>query len=221
MKRVGLPIVVFSVFSLLVMASSLARAQVFLDIYGGTVQPADQNLKVKTGTARDSESVSYKPSFTLGGRVGAWGEATGVSWFGMAIDTSYFRQKADDSVAGTKWDINVFPVTLLLLFRYPGDTFRPYVGVGGGLFISYVDENIDLSAVGGPSNGDFKDTEFDVGFDGRAGLNVLVSKHVALFAEGRFTYFRPSYDDKISGSTTRVSTESEVYHLLAGISYNF
>ena len=218
MKYVRLLVVAFSAVSLLVMPSGFAAAEVFLDFYGGASFPEDESVKVEALGAFESKRVTYDTSFTLGARATAWGEHVGFDWLGMAVDISYFAQKTDNSAAGSKTEIMVFPLTLLLMFRYPGEVVRPYVGIGGGLFISSLEQDVDLSFAGVSGSGTVKDIQADVGFDARAGLAVKVHEKVSIFGEGRYTSFRPAYSDEINGVKVGVKTDSEVFHLLGGIS---
>ena len=178
-------------------------------------------MRVEASGLHDTKNVSYDTSFTLGGRVGAWGEEVDLNWLGMAVDISYFKTKADDSLPGFEPDTDVLPITLLLMFRYPGKRVRPYAGIGGGLFISRLEQNVDLSFTGVSNTGSVKDTQADLGFDGRAGLAVKVHEKFSVFGEGRYTYFSPEYTDKIDGVKVKVDSDSQVFHFLAGVSLHF
>ena len=112
-------------------------------------------------------------------------------------------------------------MTILLMFRYPGKKVQPYAGVGGGLFLSQLENDADFSQIGISSTGSFKDTQADLGFDARAGLAVRVSKKISIFAEGRYAYTSPEYEDKIDGEKVTLSTDVESIQALAGISFHF
>lgn len=61
-----------------------------------------------------------------------------------------------------------------LVYRYPGEVFQPYAGVGAGVFFARG------SNVGG------SDSSISPGLNVQAGLRVMVTKQVALFGEYKF-----------------------------------
>ena len=226
MKRVKPFFIAILVFSIMSMASSLANAEVYADIYGGVALPLGGDVTV-TGssgglTAKTTGEVDYKDSFTVGGRVGFWYTETtpSMSYVGAALDVSYFKTEAYDF--GT--DIYVVPISLLIMLRHPGETFQPYLGLGGGIFVSYVQQDVDLSSIGAGTL-TLCDTSVDPGFDARAGLAIKVHESFAVFGEGRYTYFNPKYKDTkmVLGVPVNVEAETHVnvFYFLAGISYRF
>ena len=122
---------------------------------------------------------------------------------------------------GNQTEIKTLPVTVLLMFRYPGEKVQPYAGIGGGVFLSQLKGDADLGSVGGSGGGSFKDYQADAGFDARAGLAVKVNEKISIFAEGRYVYFNPKYEDKINGQKVTVETDAEAIQALAGISFHF
>ncbi|MEJ2430041.1 MAG: outer membrane beta-barrel protein [Deltaproteobacteria bacterium] len=190
----------------------------FVDLYFGGVMPADSDVDAKAKpygvTITDSaNNVDYDNTHTFGGRAGGW--APELSWIGMALDFSYFKMKAEGI------DTKVFPLSLLLMLRYPGHRLQPYMGVGPGLFLS--DAKIDMELSGQDKT--FSDTAVDIGLDTRAGLAWRLFKSFAVFGEYRFTYFEGNYDDKVSSGGTKievkVDTKNYVHHFLIGVSYRF
>lgn len=221
MKCIKLLAVFCVAVSLITAGGSPAAAQPFLDLYGGAVFPRLPDTEVKTSTGKEENSVDMKSSFVLGARAGYWGTEVGLDWFGMGVDVSYWQSKARDAVLGSKPEVKTLPVTVLLMFRYPGEKVQPYAGVGGGLFLSKMENDLDLSLLGGSGSGSFKDYQADVGFDARGGLAVTVNKKISLFAEGRYVYFSPHYKDKIDGEKVTVSSDVRAIQALAGISFRF
>jgi hypothetical protein len=51
---------------------------------------------------------------------------------------------------------------------------------------------------------------FDVGFDGRAGLAIQLSRSFALFGEYRYTYVEPHFEDEIDVASAPFSFETDV-----------
>jgi opacity protein-like surface antigen len=186
-----------------------ARAETFVDLYGGGAFPVDSDTTIRgPGYVLIGES-PYKDSFVVGGRVGYYFEA-GAPWLGLALDVSYF--KADIAVPnGARND--VVPTSLLLLLRaplaasreFPRGRLQPYVGMGPSVVYS-------RSKAGAAS-----DTSVDVGFDFRLGLTWMVTRTIGLFGEYRFSYVQPDYD--LNGET--VEPEFAVNHLAAGVTFRF
>jgi opacity protein-like surface antigen len=223
MKRAKPLFIAILVLSLTGMASSLATAENFVDIYGGVAIPADENVTVHGSqggvTLKTTELVSFDEAFTVGGRVGFWYTEANPSmdYIGFALDVSYFKTEAADDF-GT--DIDVVPITGLIMLRHPGDTFQPYLGIGGGLFISHIKQEVDLSVFGAGTK-TASDTSLDPGFDARAGLGIKVHKNITVFGEGRYTYFEAKYKDTVSDVRVKVETDSNVFYFLGGISFRF
>jgi opacity protein-like surface antigen len=185
------------------------------------VFPRALDTEAKASTGREKNTVGVKDSFVLGGRVGSWGTEVGLGWFGMAVDVSYTQSETKESFLGTKPETKILPVTVLFMFRYPGEKVQPYAGIGGGVFLSQLKSDVDLSSLGGSGGGSFKDYQVDAGFDARAGLAVKVHKKISIFVEGRYVYFSPKYKDKVNGQKVTVETDAEAIQALAGISFRF
>lgn len=192
-----------------VSAPGPARAEAFLDLYGGGAFPVDTDTTIRgPGFGIIGES-PYKDSFVFGGRAGFYFEA-GAPWLGLALDVSYF--KADIDVPdGAKND--VVPTSLLLMLRaplaaspeFPRGRLQPYFGIGPSLVYSRSEA------------GTSRDTSFDVGLDSRLGLAWMLTRTIGLFGEYRFSYVQPDYD--LNGE--KVEPEFAVHHLAAGLTFRF
>lgn len=190
----------------------------FLDIFGGISISKDSDVDAKAYpfgvTIKDSaKNVDYDNTYTLGGRLGYWNPE--VQGIGIALDVSYFKLETGGI------DTKVFPVSPLVMIRYPGEKLQPYLGIGPGIF--FTDTEIDIQLGGQKKN--FSDTSVDVGLDTRAGLAWRLFKRFAIFGEYRFTYYEADYKDKISSGVTNtkveIETENKVHHFLFGLSYRF
>ncbi len=192
-----------------VSAPGPARAETFLDLYGGGAFPVKTDTTISgPGFVIIGES-PYQDSFVVGGRAGYYFEPA-VPWLGLALDVSYF--KADIDVPdGAKND--VVPTSLLLLLRtplaaspaFPRGRLQPYAGIG--LSLVYSRSEVGTS----------RDTSFDVGFDSRLGLAWMLTRTIGLFGEYRFSYVQPDYD--LNGE--HVEPEFAVHHLAAGVTFRF
>jgi hypothetical protein len=196
-------------FLLLALAST-ASAEWFLDGYVGASLTHKNDLTFEAFGTEIERDAEFRSSAIFGVRGGKW--LDGLRWLGLALDLSYFRPSAD---------IQVFPITALVLARYgflPDDEFREgrlhvYGGLGGGLFISNLDGFL------GRFEG--SDTSVDVGLDTRLGVSYRVESNWAIFAEYRFTHVSPSLDIDAFNRATPADTTFNTSHFLLGLSYRF
>jgi hypothetical protein len=200
-----------------------AHGHYFFDIYGGVSLTADNTVHgedlafMPTETA--SRSVSYDPSFAVGGRVGWWF----AEYAGAALDAGYFRADSQDV------ETSVVSLSLLFMARMHflkdeetgRSRLQPYLAVGPGFFGTgqYVDFRPDITESLDVNGG-------GIGLDARLGLRWLFSERVGLFTEYRLTHFRNRTDDKYNGlfyatTTQRVNSTMTTHHALAGFSFAF
>jgi opacity protein-like surface antigen len=190
----------------------------FTEVYFGGGIPQDGDVDGEASpfgvTIEDSaNNVDYDNTFVVGGRAGYW--SPHLRWAGFAVDVSYFQLDADSI------ETRVFPVSGLAMFRYPGATLQPYIGIGPALFITDVEVDIELSGQAET----FSESRVDIGLDSRAGLAWKVYKHIAVFSEYRFTYYQAEYKESVRSGGTKthveIETDNKVHHILLGVSYRF
>ena len=124
-------------------------------------------------------------------------------------------------------DVDLFPISLLLMLRTklftgpfgPRLGVQPYVGLGLGLFLSWVDDALTIG-IGGIEES-VEDTSFHPGLDTPAGLRFHLTRSLALFAEYRFTYYEPDFDDDLFGDSTEIESEFATHHAIAGLGFQF
>ena len=199
-----------SLLVVLLALAATASAESFLDGYVGASLTHKNDFTFDAFGVEQERDAEYKSSAIFGVRGGTWLE--GLRWLGVALDLSYFRPSAD---------IQVFPITALVMARYgflPDDEFKEgrlhvYAGLGGGIFISNVDGFI------GRFEG--SDTSVDFGLDTRLGVSYRVESNWAIFAEYRFTHVSPSFDINAFDSRTSADTTFNTSHFLLGLSYRF
>jgi len=213
----------------LLILPTLARAEWFLDVYGGESATRGANVNAEatyynifgSSSQNHTEKVDLDSSFTMGGRLGYWSEK--LPWLGVSLDLSYFKAE------GEKAEFDVVPLSLLLMLRWPlfkSENFpkgklQPYAGVGPGYCFtdSRVNFRPTLQDSASGSSG-------EIGFDVRTGLAWQFHKHWAIFGEYRYSDVKIDFRQEdflaiISGSEESIKTHLKTNHYLAGISYRF
>jgi opacity protein-like surface antigen len=202
-------LVLSSMLAVLVLASP-AAAEWFADAYIGAALTSKDDITFTTFNVERTQDANYKSSAVWGLRFGKWLDT--LPWLGLAVDGSYFR--------ATK-DLQVFPLTALLMVRYgflKDEEFKegrlqPYAALGGGLFISNVDGTLGFLKA--------SDTSVDMGLDTRVGIAYRFEGNWAAFLEYRFTHVSPTYDVQPFGGRTPADTTLNTNHFLLGLSYRF
>jgi len=170
-------------------------------------------LKNVQGTGNFSGA--FAPDFDLknavvyGGKLGYFPGGGGV---GIEVDafTSNPHIKSLDDAPGIH--MRVTNVGLNMIFRYPGQTFQPYVGIGGAALIAHI----------GSSPGNQSQSDSDVGFGVNllAGLRAFVTPYVAVFTEYKFTQGTLVFDQAFPpGGGFRGDYRAQ--HVVFGVSYHF
>lgn len=214
-----------------------AGAEAFFDLYGGVSLREESNASAQKFfpfTSPQPSPVSLTKRFdfgtsgTFGLRGGYWIER--FPWLGGAVDLSFFQRRAEGA------DIDLVPLSLLLMLRYPLLTsealskgkLQPYIGIGPSFFYSH--GSMDFSSpLGHVTHGNFFT---DVGLDLRAGTSWKFSPNVALFVEYRFTHVNLDYtkedctpkfifcsDDAATVVEHAIKIKLETHHLLMGIRF--
>lgn len=166
------------------------------------------------GTLNDPDNVrsdlGLKNSLMYGAKLGHYFD--NLKYFGVETEvytlTPHIKQQAVayDGIPGgtlqgshlrvTTWAANA-------VYRYPGEVFQPYAGVGLGMYFAHASN----AAVSGSS--------ISPGLNVQAGLRVLVTKQVALFGEYKFNSTQMHFKD---------TDESEQYKaslFVFGVGYHF
>lgn len=213
----------FAVLTICLALSAPAAAEGFIDIYTGGAFTENDRVSTPGLLGSSRRTIDFDESALLGIRGGAWGEGR-LPFIGGAIDISGFSPDLDGR-AGSG-DLAVIPHSLLILFRIPlvtSDEFptgqiHPYAGVGPSLVVSRLDIDAGSSLASALGlGGGIDDTEVDLGVDARGGLDVLLTRHFGLFAEYRFTHFRPTYSD----GGRRLSLDLDTHFIQGGLTFRF
>ena len=215
-----------------------ANAEFMSAFSAGYNVTTDEELTINTGTIDEYlTQYDFDNSFIIGYRIGYWLES--VPAMGFAIDASYFRPEPDfafiyrgrnnpppdpdpsDPVISVREEgkLDIIPITLNLMFRiplgideiYPNGRYQPYVAIGPGLFLSWIDtQNID-------------DSDAQFGWDARVGFNYMVAHNIGIFAEYRYTDSKFTFDEAIGigGNRNEFEIDLQTNHYTLGISYFF
>jgi hypothetical protein len=214
-----------------------ATAQGFLDVYGGAAFTSNDELVTRIGGSSIHDDVEFDPSAEIGIRGGMW--FPDLPWLGIASDLSYFKldgpsSAVHHSVGGVpvrtrdNVEVDLFPISILLMLRTklymipwgPRLGLQPYVGLGPGLFVSWVHDGAFTIGIGANQES-IDETSYEVGLDSRVGLRLHLNRSVSLFAEYRFTYYEPEFDDDVLGNDVDVESQIATHHVIGGIGFQF
>lgn len=208
------------------LVTTAIRGQGFLDLYGGASYTQSTDVDADDFTffppLSAEADLEFDTSLSLGLRIGSYLPA--VPWLGFAFDMSYFAAEGDELERN-----DVFPFSTLIMVRFPVlrsrrhpfGQIQPYLAVGPSLF--YWDAKLDLR----PEIPEkISDNYVDIGVDARAGIAWEFARHLAVFAEYRFTYFEQDLEDGIDTCCYRVVLSTAdmdilTHHLLVGLSLRF
>ena len=197
-------------------AFEAARAEGFVDVRVGPAFTQDATAKIDVAGFSLSRSIDFEDSVSAGVRGGYW--LRPVPWLGFALDVSYFA--ADENVASAPLQIDVVPISALLMLRapllkdrdFPQGRVQPYAGVGPGAFVTIAKEgttNLSTASV-------------DPGLDVRGGINFQILKWLAVFAEYRFTRYEASLDGGDLGLLNiDIDVDLETHHVAGGVGFHF
>jgi opacity protein-like surface antigen len=186
-----------------------ARAEWFIDFYGGVVFPQDADLDIDGFTV--TNAFKFDTEATGGGRFGLWLNDLGLPWLGVALDASYFAPAAAGSGGAVR--LEIVPISTLAMFRlplaasrdFPDGRVQPYLAGGPGLFVTRVKVNV-------PGIGEqHSETRAELGADVRGGIAFMLTPAIGLFAEGRYTFFQTDSDGG------RIELDIGTVHVVGGV----
>jgi outer membrane protein W len=102
-------------------------------------------------------------------------------------------------------NLRVVVTAFNLIARYPGKTFQPYIGVGGGAFYFT------------SSNGSFQGNQWTPGLNLQAGLKAFLTEEWGLFGEAKYNYASLTNFD----STFGLSAQYNAFNFVGGFAYRF
>jgi opacity protein-like surface antigen len=203
---------IVGVACILFVATVDVRAEVFVDIYAGNAKTdkGTADITGNLGGLGASGDVEYDSSFTVGGRVGGWiGK-----YFGVGLDVFHFESNPKNS--SIEQGNLAFALDLMARFPFlvnaemPHGRLQPYVTVGPAIFVS----NLDV-----PGFSEGRSTS--LGFKGGAGLKFLITQHIGLFGEYRYTYFKSTHDFEIGSVSGEMTQRIGTHHFVGGLAIHF
>jgi opacity protein-like surface antigen len=192
------------------MASS-AIAEWYVAAQGG-VNFADRLKNIQgTGTLQTLQAPDFdlKNAVMYGGKLGYF---PGNGAVGIEVDAFHSNPHIKSLQASPGIHMRVTNVGLNVLFRYPGQTFQPYVGLGGAALIAHIAES--------PANMSSSDSDVGFGVNLIAGMRTFITPYVALFTEYKFTQGTLIFDRAFPPGGG-FSGDYRAQHLVFGISYHF
>jgi opacity protein-like surface antigen len=132
--------------------------------------------------------------------------------FGIELDASNSTPHIKNLGDAPGIHMRVTNVGVNLLLRYPGQTFQPYVGLGGGALIAHIDDS--------PANGSVSDSDVAAAFNALTGIRAFVTPYVAVFSEYKYTQGTLVFDRAFPPGGG-FSGDYRAQQLVVGVSYHF
>lgn len=221
-----------------------ASAEWFGDLYVGSAFTQNHDVTARFTFAGNSTDVNgrdlyFDTSLMGGGRFGYWFDA--LSFLGLGLDVSHFEpnigtQMASFTVNGVsggsgqvdKIGLSVTDIAFDLMLRWPGllaserfpkGRLQPYLTAGPAIFIATAKDSDNFGVPGGQSS-----TRTSVGVQAGTGVTWMMTPHIGIFGEYRFTHFSPQFGFDVATpgfSKTTVETDVNTHHVLFGLSIRF
>jgi hypothetical protein len=153
-----------------------------------TSQPTIKNQTVST-----SQELTYLPFNP---------QAPGIC---IPFNTCQAQTTTKGTLALSESSMRLITIAFNVVARYPGTTFQPYAGVGGGAFYF-------------SSSGQIDGRQVVPGLNAQLGLKMLATEEWGLFVEGKYNYATIT---NLDPSGYGLSGTYSAFNLLAGIAYHF
>ena len=190
-----------------------AQGEIYFGGMGGINFPNDLSSVQSSGEFPDNPI----PNFELGTAPMAGGKLgfylPDYQWVGFEIEGFWTAPEFTPWVnRGVNADLQVVTLGLNVLFRYPGETFQPYLGAGAGIFWGEIISDLPGPALG--SNG-------KPGFNLLGGFRGFFTDSLAGFIEYKFNYVEFDFRTTIFGLSHGFKSTYSANMIAAGLSYHF
>lgn len=179
-------------------------------------------------------NISLKNSAIFGGKAGYFFKDEGFSWLGVELESFTSQPTIKQQTMTTTLDATYVPgspstlnpatsirqsgtlqlqessmrlitVVFNVVARYPGTTFQPYAGIGGGGFYF-------------SSSGQIDGRQVVPGLNAQLGLKVLATEEWGFFLEGKYNYATIT---NLDPSGNGLSGVYSAFNAIAGVAYHF
>jgi opacity protein-like surface antigen len=206
-----LAVLLMSVLFVLV-SVGVSSAEPFADLYLGAAFPHGVDFTVTAAGTRFADTANLPTSFTAGGRLGYWFGTPG--WFGVALDASFFKSDSDTTEIAVS-GLLMLRAPLMTSADFPHGRLQPYIGAGPAGFITRETGTREIAA-------DVPSVTFaHVGLDVRGGITYMITKHIGLFTEYRYTQADTHAHQTVDGIDATAEFKLNTHHALGGVSFRF
>lgn len=195
--------------------SEIASAEMYIAGQVGYAMPSDLSNIKGTGSSSgiSSSDLALKDNIAYGLKVGGYFPGA-LKWLGIELEGFYnqpdiksqtvtFTPGGLRTVNGTTMRVAHFAANALL--RYPGETFQPYIGVGGGANVAGISENSTFSG----------EATVAPALNVLGGLRIFLTERLALF--GEFKYNQSTF--KFSDNEFDAKYQTKMF--MGGLSFHF
>jgi opacity protein-like surface antigen len=170
---------------------SPAAAEMYIAGQVGYAMPSKLSDIEGTGLLSGTtlSDLSLKNNVAYGLKIGGYFPSA-LNWLGLEFEGFYNQPDIKSQAATASSSSGVlsgqFDATRLrvahfavnVLARYPGTTFQPYIGIGGGGNVAGLDENLN--------NGTADDIAIAPSLNALAGVRIFLTEHIAVFGEYKY-----------------------------------
>lgn len=219
----------FAITVLAIMSPSAVQAESYVAGQFGLTFPQSLSGGVTTQEGIGGLDISDQPlkrSVNIGAKLGHY--FSRARWIGVETGLSYTTPHIKEgsltftgpggsltsgTLSGVHQRIIIWDVVTLML-RYPGNRLQPYIGVGPALF---------FASLKGPTAPPGQSATA-IGLNAEAGVRYFMTRHWALFGEGKYNRARLGYISNDSNAAADPFGFRATYSALTlslGISYHF
>ena len=202
-----------------VMYAVPAAGEMYISGQVGYASPSKlSDIQVKGADPGTISDLSLKNNIAYGLKIGGYFPGA-LKWLGVELEGFYNQPDIKTQTATASLSSGVlsgqFDATRLrvahfavnILARYPGTTFQPYIGIGGGANVAGLDENIN--------NGIVDDVAIAPSMNALAGVRIFLTENIAFF--GEYKYNRSTF--KFSDNEIEAKYQTNMF--MGGISFHF